>query len=137
MTEPTTNPDNVTPLLPPMELRQASFFPRLGVEDRALLRPAAYAVVRAALTAAQAAQSLATTTPTSGFWQASVCSAVSAVSAIASGACLLGASVALALTTDPGDDDAPPAAAPVAVPPAPPASTGSTSNTDTNTTKES
>lgn len=96
-----------------------NLFPTLSADDRAELRTAAYPILKAARTAAGHVQALTMQTPPQGFYQGAIVSTVSAFSAMASGLCLLGATIALvASATD--EEASPPAAK---GPPASPAAT--------------
>jgi len=116
--------------------------PALSADDRAELRTAAYPILAASRTAAGTVQQLAQRMPPTGFWQAAVMSGVSALSAIASGLCLLGATVALVASAD--DTSTAPAARPAPAAPPPPPEPPPTAPADgaaaahtTDTTKES
>lgn len=125
--------------------RTMGLLPALSADDRAELRTAAYPILAASRTAAGTVQQLAQRMPPTGFWQAAVMSAVSALSAVASGLCLLGATVALVASADDDTSTAPmPArpptpAAPTPPPdPSPPASAdGAAAAQPDTTTKES
>lgn len=93
-----------------------NLFPTLSADDRAELRTAAYPILGAARTAAGHVQALAQATPPQGFYQGAIVSTVSALSAMASGLCLLGATLALVASTDEVEASPPAAKGPPASP---------------------
>lgn len=123
--------------------RTMGLLPVLSTDDRAELRTAAYPILAASRTAAGTVQQLAQRMPPTGFWQAAVMSAVSALSAVASGLCLLGATVALVASADdtstaPMPSASPaPAAPPPPEPPPPATADGAAAAQPDTTTKES
>lgn len=122
---------------PLAEMVDRGLFPTLNADDRAELRTAAYPILLASRTAAAHVQALAQSKPPSSIWQGAVISAVSALSAIASGVCLIGATLALVASTDDEPTVKPATSAPPTAPPDPPApADGAAAAPHTESTKE-